>query len=182
MLFNAKEENFISVPLAPDYGYAMIPKDWPILNEEDAAESRYVYCGRSMNAAKYGVPPMVVYFSQVSYWDTPARDAECERMDFLFQQYNMACENAYLHHQISEKWIRDKSGRNVCLNLKEWAASFFLFHEGLPVDGAKLPYCEPSAYQFFHGAHIVRPDGYGYEDEDRVAQVLLENQRKGIYR
>ena len=180
--FNLKEDHLIQVPLAPGFGCAILPEDWPILNMEDAADARYVYCGRSMNAAKYGVPPMVVYFSPVSYWDTPARDAECDHMDSLFTQYSKACENAYLHHQVTEKWITDESGRSVCLNREEWAESFFLFHDGLPVDGAKLPYCDDSIYKAFHGAHIVRPDGYGYEDEDRVAQVSPENNWEGIYR
>lgn len=179
---NVKKEDLIRIPLAPGYGHVILPKYWPVLNLEDAASSMYVYCGRAMNAAKYGVPPMIVYFSPVSYWDTPARDAECDRMDSLFMQYNKACEDAYLNHQITEKWITDKSGQRFCLNREEWAESFFLFHDGLPVEGAKLPYCEPSAYRFFHGAHIVRPNGYRYEDENRVAQVSPENNWEGIYR
>ena len=179
---NLKEDRLIKAPLAPGFGYAILPEDWPILNMEDAAGSRYVYCGRSMNAAKYGVPPMVVYFSPVSYWDTPARDAECDRMDSLFAQYSKACEDAYLHHQVTEKWIRAESGRSVCLNREEWAESFFLFHEELAVVGSKLPYSEYNKYNFHHGARVERPDGYRFKDEDRVAQVSPENNWKGIYR
>ncbi len=174
-------ENLRKIDLAPGYGYAIIPKDWPVLNLADAARSKYVYCGRAMNAMKYGVPPMVVYFSPISYWDIPARDSECDRMDSFYVEYSDACKDAFLHHQVAEEWIRDESGRHICLNRDEWAESFLLFHDGLPIDGAKLPYHE-SSYKLLDEAHIVRPAGYGYEDEDHVAQVSEENGWEGIYK
>ena len=180
---NIKDEDLLRVSLAPGYGYAILPKDWPILNIEYAASAKYVYCGRSMNAAKYGVPPMVVYFSQASYWDIPARDTECARMDALFMKYSKACEDAFSHHQVTEKWISDDSGQRICLNREEWAESFFLFHEDFPVVGSMLPYCDSTSIRRFHHlGFIIRPDEYDYADENRVAEVSEENNWKGKYR
>ena len=176
-----KEKELRKVYLAPGYGYAVFPLDWPILNPDEAEKAKYVYCGRSMNAERYGVPSIVIYYSPVSYWDVPARDAECNRMDSLFTQFSETCMDAFLNHQVQEKRVIDENGERVFVNKDEWAESFVLFHEELPVIGAKLPFCDSGVYNFKYDAHVVRPEGYDYADEDRVAGVSEENEWKGMY-
>lgn len=175
------ENGLKRVFLQRGYGYAEFPENWPVLNEEEACRSRYVYCCRSVNAVKYGVSPFFIYFSPISYWDVPARDLECDRMDSLIMKHSKACKDAFLYHQVREKWDVDASGQRVLVNKAEVSEAFVPFHEELPVVGSKLPFGDDDKYNNIYEAHVIRPEGYDYADENRVANVSPENKWKGKY-
>lgn len=149
--------------LARGYGYAIYPRSWVVLNEPEIPHSKYAYVFEARNAEQYNVP-IFIYFSGICYWDIPARDKECAKMDDLIKRYSEDCANAF-KCQVKEIYETDETGRSVWINREEWANSFVPAHFMLPIKGSTLPYCDSASYPY--DAYIVRPHGYDYEKDNR---------------
>ena len=171
VLFEASTKGLLRrISLSKGYGYALFPKEWIVLNEEDAASSKYAYVFEGRNGEKYGVPHFI-YFSEICYYDRPARDAVCEEIKDLVRKHSRACDNAF-RHQVEARYEEDEDGHSVFVNMDEWDRSFVpgVFH--LPIDGASYLFSHTYTRDYLFGAHIVRPNGYDFAEENLIEQSL----------
>lgn len=134
-------------------GYLIIPSDWILVNEEEAANCRYAAVMECRNSAKHGVPHFI-YFNNFQYAREYTEDME--------KRFLSLCEKAWPRF----KEIRNLSDRNQLvpdpenkgeyLNVEAYLAAptIGLFHIAEQCN-RKLPY----------GAMIIRTDEATNETE-----------------
>lgn len=147
--------------LAEGYGEAIYPRDWAELNEDMASKSKYAYVFEGRNGSKYGVGHYI-YFG-----DTPNLTEELESTIIsLVKNSTDAAREAFSHQYTGDVL---SNGKFDSERLHQWESAFVPAIFMLPVENAKnhmLMY----GIDYPYGAHIRRPDGYDFTQEDNIGK------------
>ena len=135
-------------------GYLIIPKDWIVVNEDDAEFCRYAGVVECRNHVKYGIPHFV-FFTNHEYGK-----------DYDTDMINEMCCDAWpkfrdiMAQQVEP--IRDPEKPGEYLNIKEHLESPYIGHFGIGEVDSDLRDIEDMPY----GAMIVRTSTANTEDEE----------------
>ena len=135
-------------------GYLIIPKEWIVLNEEDAMYCRYAGVVECRNSAKYGIPHFV-FFTHAEY----GRDYDTDLI-------NEMCCNAWpkfkdiMAQQVEP--IKDPEKPGEYLNVQEHLASPYIGYFSIDEADSGLRDIEDMPY----GAMIVRTSTENTEDDE----------------
>lgn len=127
-------------------GMLIIPKDWIVLNEEDAANCRFAGCVECRNSQKLGIPHFC-FFANHQY--------ACDYDDQFIESINESCCKKWpqfqeiLHKQV--KPIPDPDHRGKYLNTEEYLAAPIIGHFHIVCDDDELFDGHPP-----YGAMILR--------------------------
>lgn len=135
-------------------GYLIIPKEWIVLNEEDAMYCRYAGVVECRNSAKYGIPHFV-FFTHAKY----GRDYDTDLIN------EMCCDawpkfKDIMAQQVEP--IKDPEKPGEYLNVQEHLASPYIGHFSIDEADSGLRDIEDMPY----GAMIVRTSTENTEDDE----------------
>lgn len=136
-------------------GYLIIPKDWIVVNEEDAAHYRYAGVVECRNHVKYGIPHFV-FFTNAEY----PKDYDTDLIN------EMCCEAWPKFKDIIDQQvepIRDPDNPGQWLNAKEHLASPYIGHFMIDEADSDLREIEDMPY----GAMIVRTSAANTDDDEK---------------
>lgn len=146
-LLNDTEEESSMTKIRLQNGYLIIPKDWIVVNENAAENSRYAFVMECRNHIKYGVPHFIYLSNEKNY----SNDMEKHFRELCRMKWNKFIEIEELEKK--NKLVPDPDNPKEYLNTKEYLAApimgFFPIEEQgetLRLDGEEPPF----------GAMIVR--------------------------
>lgn len=144
--------------LAEGFGDAIYPRDWIVLNESDASQSQYAYIFEGRNGSHYGVGHYI-YFG-----NSPAVTDELREKIFRLVRASSYNADKAFQSQVNEDVLID--GQFDADKLSAWKQSFTPGVFLMPVENAKnhIQFYSDNGYPF--GAHIRRPEGYNFAQDD----------------